>query len=165
MLDRELTLYAFVLHYCRLLTKDLDDATLAEQPYPGMNHPAWILGHLALSCDYAVKALGGDMVCPKEWHKQFGPGSVVVADRAAYPSKRELLTAVEAGHERVVAAARKATAEQLAAPQPFPIPLLQKAFPTVGDLLAHLMATHPSLHLGQLSAWRRMKGLPAVLGI
>src|SRR3954465_416435 len=31
-----------------LLVADLPDADLARQPAPGMNHPAWILGHLAI---------------------------------------------------------------------------------------------------------------------
>jgi hypothetical protein len=37
-------------------------------------------------------------------------------------------------------------------------------FPTVADMIAHLMTTHPCVHLGQLSAWRRYYGLPSVLG-
>ncbi len=29
---------------------------------------------------------------------------------------------------------------------------------TRGDLVAHLLATHPAFHLGQLSTWRRQMG-------
>jgi uncharacterized damage-inducible protein DinB len=48
---------------------------------------------------------------------------------------------------------------------PQPGPFLQKELPTLGDILGHLMTTHPSLHLGQLSTWRRVIGLPPVLSI
>ena len=60
-------------------------------------------------------------------------------------------------------AVKGVTAAQLAAPSPF-APMLE-LLPTAGDLLAHVLTTHATMHLGQLSAWRRLKGLPAVLGI
>jgi len=44
------------------------------------------------------------------------------------------------------------------------IELVKAALPTVGDLLLHVMTAHPMLHLGQLSAWRRLMGLGSVLG-
>jgi DinB superfamily len=163
MLDRECTLHAFVLRYCRRLVDDVPDAEMADQPTPGATHPAWVLGHLAIAADFAVVRLGGSPACSPAWRQLFGPGSSVLADRGAYPSKEELLAAVTSGHDRVVEAARRATPEILDRPQPGPFYL--EDFPTVGDLVAYLMTTHSSLHLGQLSAWRRMKGLPSALGI
>lgn len=164
MLQRECRLYATVLGYGKLLTGDLVDEQMAHQPAPGMNHPAWILGHLAVCTDYAARLLGErQLACPKEWHRLCGPGSILQADRTVYPGKAELLDALVRGHERVTEAARRATAELLEAPQPGPF--LQRELPTIGDIVGHLMTTHPSMHLGQLSAWRRMLGLPSVLKI
>ena len=80
-----------------------------------------------------------------------------------YPSKEELFATVEAGYRRTLEAAGRATPESLAQPQPGPFYV--DDFPTVGDLVAYLMTTHPCLHLGQLSSWRRLKGLPSALGI
>ena len=40
---------------------------------------------------------------------------------------------------------------------------LRESLTTVGELVAHLMTTHPAFHLGQLSTWRRANGLPSVL--
>jgi hypothetical protein len=34
--------------------------------------------------------------------------------------------------------------------------------PTVADLATFLLTGHMGVHLGQLSAWRRMIGLPAM---
>jgi hypothetical protein len=41
---------------------------------------------------------------------------------------------------------------------------MEKHAPRMADFVAHLMTTHAASHLGQLSAWRRLRGLPAVLG-
>lgn len=163
MLERERKLYAFVLKYCRLLTADLSDEQMTIQPMPETNHPAWILGHLAIATDSAARLLGERPACPPEWRTKFGPGSVVVTDRGAYPDKAELLAAIEAGHARVAEVAATVSDERLA--RPHGLPILKEELPTVGDLLAHLMTTHPATHLGQLSAWRRMLGLPGVLKI
>jgi hypothetical protein len=48
-------------------------------------------------------------------------------------------------------------------PHTLELRFLKGPLPTVGDLLAHLMTTHEAAHLGQLSAWRRLLGLPGVL--
>jgi hypothetical protein len=163
MFEQEQKAYAFVLKYCRLLVEDLSDEQLTAQPAPGMNHPAWILGHLAIATDLAMHLLGQRPSCPPEWRAKFGPGSKVAADRSKYPLKSELLAAIEAGHARVADAAASATAELL--DRPHAAPILREEFPANGDLLCHLMTTHPATHLGQLSAWRRLMGLPGVLGI
>jgi hypothetical protein len=163
MLERECRLYALTLNYCRLLVKDIDDSKFCDQPAPGVNHPAWVLGHLAVVTDYAARLLGDSMVCPKEWHKKFGPGSSLSTERSSYPSKAELMGALETGHERVTKCAGQTNEEKLAQPQPGPF--FKTELPTVGDLLGHLMTTHPCMHLGQLSTWRRCMGLGSVLNI
>ena len=160
MFERERTLYAFVLNYCRMLTADIDDARLADLPAAGANHPAWVLGHLAICTDYAAKLVGSPRVGPAEWHKKFGPGSKATADRTSYPSKADLLKALADGHERVSAAVVNADPSLMRQPQSL---IFQEHFPTVADMIAHLMTTHPCVHLGQLSAWRRFHGLPSVL--
>src|SRR5262249_19640345 len=133
MFDRECKLYAFTLDYCHRLTSDLDDASLATQPAAGINHPAWILGHLAIATDAALRCLGEPVVCPPDWRKIFGPGSTPVTDRAAYPAKAELLAVVDAGHARVMEAAPRADPERMAKSHTAPFDYLQKAFPTIGD--------------------------------
>ena len=162
MMRRECTLYGFTMHYLRLLVEGIDDAQMAVQPAPQINHPAWLLGHLAIAADYVPLVLGEKMSLPEAWHKQlFGPGSLPTTERDRYPSKAELVASLERLYERnlqLVAAAPEAT---LAAPHKieFFLPLL----PTVGDMVAHLMSTHVAFHLGQLSTWRRLMGLPGVL--
>lgn len=162
MLEQELQLHRFILHYARLQLAGIDDSRLADQPAPGVNHPAWIVGHLAMAADYGVVMLGGAKEIPDSWYQKFGPGSKPIPERAAYPSKEELLKALGHAHERLGVAASSATPEQLARPQ---TRLFPDHFPTVGAMLCHLMTTHPAVHLGQLSTWRRVNGLGSVLGV
>jgi hypothetical protein len=161
--DRETVLARFVAGYARALVADLDDAALADPPATGANHPAWILGHLAIATDYARQMLGLPPACPEAWHARFGPGSTAEPDRALYPAKSELLGALEAGIAGVLEHLPQADPAALARPHGVPIAFLRDAFPTRADLLAHLLTTHPAVHLGQLSLWRRLRGLPGVL--
>lgn len=164
MFEIETKLYRFMSKYCHSLVADIDDAQLAEQPYPGANPPGWILGHLAICTDFAVQLLGGRIACPKEWHRMFSPGTTPPQDRAAYPSKAELVEAYERGHERVIEAVGGASEEALNAPHSVEI-LRGTPLETVRDVIAHLMTTHEATHLGQLSAWRRQLGFGAILNI
>ncbi len=158
MFETETKINLVLLWYCRMLVDDIADERMTEQPLPGVNHPAWVLGHLALTTDMAAGLLGVEKVLPGAWAPLFGPGSKVSASRTDYPSKEELLRAVEQGFERVRAQAAAATPEQLARPTTGP-PMKEILF-TVKDGVALLMTGHLGVHLGQLSSWRRMIGLP-----
>jgi hypothetical protein len=163
MLERERKLYTVVLKLCRSMAADIAEEEMTAQPAPGVNHPAWILGHLAVTTDSAVRIVGATPICPEDWRAKFGPGSTVVADRGAYPSKSELLSAFEAAHARVTEGMANVTEEHLSRPQPSRF--FRDELPTLGDMLLHLITTHPMLHLGQLSAWRRAMGLPGVIRV
>lgn len=162
-LQHERTLFRFVQKYCHLLVNDLDDSQMAEQAIANINHPAWILGHLVVGGEFAIKLLGERMSIDAEWMKTFGPGSQVVADRTKYPSKNTLLAKFDAMHDRVDTLIANVIPEFLQQEQPGPI--LKAELPLMGDMICHLITTHPSTHLGQLSMWRRTQGLPGVLTI
>jgi hypothetical protein len=163
MFERERKLYGIMLGLCKMQTADIDDKKLADLPAPGVNHPAWILTHLAICTDYAARLLGEPTRCPKEWHQRCAPGSTVSPERSYYASKQELLTTLEAGHSCVSEAVAKATDEALLQPHGSQFVFIKNNFPTTGDLVCHLMTTHTGFHLGQLSMWRRMMGMPGVL--
>ena len=163
MFEREQPLYAFLLDYARKLVEGVEDDRFAVEPAPGMNHPAWILGHLAICTDLALKQLGKPARCPEGWMELLGPGSKLQADRSAYPGKAELLNALAEGHEHVAHAASEADPSAMDEPHQVPIRFVRQWIPTVGVLVTHLMTTHEATHLGQLSAWRRAQGMPGVL--
>jgi hypothetical protein len=158
MLDSEQKVNQLLMSYCQRLLADIPDERMTEQPLPGVNHPAWILGHLAFSADRACSLLGAAKQLTAEWVSLFGPGSKPSSSRSAYPSRDELLRAVEQGFERVRQQAATATPEQLA--QPSTNPAMKEALPTVREGVTFLLTGHLGVHLGQLSSWRRMIGMP-----
>lgn len=160
MFERELRLYEFLGGYARLLTADLTDDQLTDQPSPGVNPPLWILGHLSVVADGGLKLLGASRLRPLTWHRDFGRGSVPGRHQIAVPTKGELLDAYGESHAALSRAVAAAPTEFADRPnQTGILPQLD----TLGDLLAHILTTHEALHLGQLSAWRRQSGLPGVL--
>lgn len=157
MFEQSIHVNQFLLSYADTLMKDLPDDRLTEQPLPGVNHPSWILGHLTLTGDFAVKLLGGETTLPRAWILQFGPKSSPTSERAAYPGKDELL---ERLRERFATAQQLAREPDLGAmSEPNPRAHMAAQLPSVGDLVNFLMTGHLGLHLGQLSIWRRMIGM------
>jgi hypothetical protein len=156
--------YNMMLGYGQKLIADIPDEQMCAQPIEGrvMNHPAFILGHLAWANDNRAASLTGQQpagAANPQWKELFGMGSKPASDRSKYPSKAELLKAFEDAHARLGEAAAKATPEALAQPTPEP---MRARFPTVGALVLGLMTSHFATHLGQLSAWRRAMGYPSV---
>lgn len=159
MFDYALDQYAFQLGYARQLLADIDPAQMTLQPAPRMNHPAWIVGHLAYVGDMIHKLLGMPLRTPEHYAALFGPGTQPMAEAERYPSKDELWAMLEEVHRAAPAAVRGASAEIWGKPHPVPMEAL-KTLPTMGNLVTHILTTHEGIHLGQLSTWRRMQGLP-----
>ncbi len=159
MLDLALSLYKFNLTYAQKLVADVPDDQFCMQPAAGkvLNHPAFVLGHLAWASKralgYATKGAPADV----EGADLYGMGATPQADRARYPSKEKLLGALEEAHASLAAAIAKAKPDLLNQPAPEKV---RGRFPTLAHLLMHMLTTHEATHLGQLSAWRRAKGLP-----
>jgi hypothetical protein len=165
MFETECRLYEFLGVYADELMRDVDDARMAERPAPGMNHPAWIVGHLAVVARHGSTLLGWPAAGPEGWSKLFGPGSEAAGERGAYPPKDELMAAYRESRGAFLAAAREADPAAMGRPHGIEIAFLKEAFPTNGVLIAHLLTTHEAVHLGQLSAWRRGMGMEGVLRI
>lgn len=47
-------------------------------------------------------------------------------------------------------------------PEPQPIEEVRGFLPTLGDSFVFVVAAHENMHLGQLSAWRRVQGMGRV---
>jgi uncharacterized damage-inducible protein DinB len=145
-------------NYAKQLVADIPDERMAEQPVPGMNHAAWVLGHLTFVADSMVRVFDQPFSMPKEWVELFNLSSKPEGDRSKYPSKAALLEAYDKAYARLAEAVKAATEEALA--REFPNPKLRTQLPTVGVAMVHILCSHHGVHLGQLSAWRRTLGLP-----
>lgn len=149
--------------YVAALVADLTDEQMTYQPGTdagvGLNHPAWLLSHLHAYHPVIVALLNGNTFEDPKQHR-FGMLSKPEADASVYAPKDELVAAYAEGRQQVVEALASATVETLQ--DPMPLERWTKKFPQRGSILPYLMAHHESLHLGQLSAWRRVQGLPSV---
>lgn len=147
------------LGYARRLVADLTDDQMTVQPVAGvlMNHPAFVLGHLAWVCDHGATLLGETAALDPTWKERFS--SAEKPARTDYPPKAVLMSAYEAAHTRLMSLALAAPAEVLNTP---PAERFRARFPTLAHFVLHMLTNHEAVHLGQLSAWRRASGLPAV---
>ena len=163
MLRHLLFAYQFNLDRGRVLVKDLSDEQMVWQPHGVVNHPAWILGHLALSSDGLARRFGLASTLPAGWADTFGAGGIPSGAAADFPGRDRILDELAAQHSRVADAV--STADPAVFEAPFPVERRRKTFPTLGDYTAFVMTTHEGSHLGQIAAWRRAMGLGSATGI
>ncbi len=160
MLDHVLRAAAGNINYARRLVSDIPEDKMAAQPAPGMNHAAWVLGHLAYVFDSMTAVWGQQPTMTPEWKQLFNVPSKPQPEREKYPSKADLWDAYEKNYQRIVDLVKAASPEDL--DREFPNPKLRPLLPTVGVAMVHILTSHQGQHLGQLSAWRRAQGLPSV---
>lgn len=162
MIDDLLQLYATNLDRARVLVGDIDAERMTLQPVEGINHPAWILGHLTwVSADVLGRMiLGVDHDLPADYESLFNHRSTPVADPTLYGSRESLVDRLEDSHAGVFE--RLSKADESFIQQPTPHPRLAARFETIGKAMVHMMVGHEQYHLGQLSSWRRTAGLPRV---
>jgi DinB superfamily len=159
------------LGYGQKLVADLSDEQMVVQPAPGVgpgdvpgvgpgvNHPAWVFSHLNAYHPVIESVVKGELFDDPVDHR-FGMKSKPQADRSVYASKSELVDAFVSGHERVEQALRDA--DDSLWDREVVLPRWQQFMPTAGVALPYLMLVHENTHFGQLSAWRRVQGLPSV---
>jgi len=98
--------------------------------------------------------------CPADWAARFDWNSSPSSDAGQYPAKATLLKALEDAHA-VVAAALPAI-PKTRWQETTPLEAVRGFLPTLGDCFVFVMAAHENMHLGQLSAWRRVQGMGRV---
>ena len=136
------------------------------------NHPCFVFGHLALYNSYICRMVGNEQAAkaceaPEGWNEIFGMGQECKddADGSIYPDMEEVINHCAAGF------ATACNAVEAAGDEPLLKPLAdddgfgeRMGFSTTGDAVNFMLTIHPQLHLGQVSAWRRMEGLGSALG-
>lgn len=161
---------AMSLAYAERLVKDVRPQDFARFARPGgvevrSNHPAFVLGHLALYPAKVLQHLGqpaGAATCPPAWEALFRNGVECHDDAAGtrYPPADEITARFFVGGRAALDALRHASDAALTAPNPAE-GRMRELFPMLGAMLAFYVTSHVQMHLGQVSAWRRMMGMPA----
>jgi uncharacterized damage-inducible protein DinB len=104
--------------------------------------------------------IGVKPVCPAEWAARFDWNSSPSSDASQYPSKATLLQALEDAHAKIAAALPDFPQSRWQ--ETTPLEAVRGFLPTLGDCFVFVMAAHENMHLGQLSAWRRVQGMGRV---
>jgi uncharacterized damage-inducible protein DinB len=135
----------------------LDDSHRALEPHSGLKTAGWLIGHLAVTADFARRLCGAEPICPREWRAQFNPGSQPSHDPAVYPPLNTLCETFRAVYDDL--AGRVTTADPALLAQPNPYVGAREQFPTARDFVAYLLNSHLAYHLGQLATWCATAGV------
>lgn len=156
---QELKQFKFLHGYGQMLLADINAGNGYKLVCDSGVSPAWVIGHLALVVNTGLQLSGGTPKTDVEaWKPMFGGGSTPTTDASAYPPWDELLAAWHQAHTEVADEIAQAGPEALSRPNPNK--RMREGLPTVGDLISFMLTGHESLHLGQLSTWRRVQGRP-----
>lgn len=146
--------------YAKMLLEDIPAEQFTHMPRPGMNHPAFCIGHLAIIPDMVLGLIGfGDRATPREgWQELFGMGSQCLPDADHYPTKDELVAYYFDRHA-ALAKALDEVDDAILRRESEGEGRFKDMCPTVGSAVNFLSAVHHMTHLGQISAWRRAVGM------
>ena len=145
------------------LIADLDESQMTLQIAPdGMaaaNHPAWVYSHLNVYFSVMEAIIKNEPFEDPKGH-QFGMESKPLSDASIYATKQQLAADFDSGHERVAELLKQVGDDVLN--NEIKMPRWKKVMPTAAYALPYLMCNHENIHLGQISAWRRIQGLASV---
>lgn len=129
------------------------------------NSPAFVYGHLAIYPDRTLSILGrADMaIDTSDYEALFGAGKECRDDPEGtiYPAMDEIVTRFRERNAVALEVVMGLSDEAMLAENPNE--RMRERMPTVGSLVAFLFGGHPMMHLGQVSAWRRMMGLGSAM--
>jgi hypothetical protein len=165
----------FALGYAELMLKDVQPKTFARLARVGngadakvvqSNHPAWVLGHLSIYQQRVMQLINkpaGATALPPRFEELFKNGSPCLddPDGKIYPSMDEITGFYFKACKEAHLALSHTTDEVLMLPNPNE--QSRARFATVGIACSFLTCGHHMVHLGQVSAWRRMMGLPSAM--
>ena len=160
------------LGLARLMLKDVKPSDFARKPAIGgtvvdANHPAFAYGHLATYPAKAMKALGLDPApaeVPAAYAELFAAGKPCLDDPKGeiYPPMEEITAHFFRSYEALLAAIKDLPDAKLMGPNPGE-GRIKEMFPDLAGLMMFFLGSHPMMHLGQVSTWRRCFGLGSVM--
>jgi hypothetical protein len=149
--------------YAPKLVADLSEEQMVAQPASNpdapANHPAWVFSHLNVYLPVICAIIKNETFEDPKTHP-FGMLSKPEPSAETYASKQELLDAFVTGHDQV--AQLLGDADDSVFSQSVQLPRWREMMPTAAIALPYLMFNHENTHLGQVSAWRRIQGMPSV---
>jgi hypothetical protein len=154
------------LGYAERLLKDVTAdqfgrlAAVGEQRIES-NHGAFIYGHLSLYAPRILEQLGqSTLQIPEGFDEVFSKDASCQDDPEGtiYPAMDQVTQFFFDGYNAALEALRAADDAVLQQPNPAG-GRMTELFPTMGSMQNFYVGGHMMLHMGQMSAWRRMLGL------
>jgi len=129
------------------------------------NHPAFMLGHLALYPAMVLDSLGqpGVPTLPEDQAPLFEMGAECKDDPegAIYPPMDDIVAVFNASLDGAAAALPKVDPDAWTQSPP-EARSFGGVMTSMAALANFILVAHPMMHAGQFSAWRRCMGMPAV---
>ncbi|MFI4897230.1 MAG: DinB family protein [Phycisphaerales bacterium JB059] len=131
------------------------------------NHAAFVFGHLSIYPSRIFMAGGEDpstVRIPEAHEELFKIGSVCHDDPEGtiYPAMEEVVKNFQRGYSAALQLVAGWDEEKLAGRHELG-EAYQNMFPSLGIVTNFLLTSHVMMHLGQVSAWRRMMGLGSAM--
>ncbi|MCR9197171.1 MAG: DinB family protein [Planctomycetaceae bacterium] len=154
------------LGYSERLLKDVTPEMFARFAAPGgqtiaSNHAAFVYGHLSLYAPRILGDLGLDApAIPETFQSVFSKYAQCTddPDGSLYPAMEDVTTFFFDGYKAALTAL--ANADDAVFQQDNPLGgVMAEKFPTMGSMHNFYVGGHVMIHMGQMSAWRRMQGL------
>jgi hypothetical protein len=145
------------------LCEDIPDDKFAYQAIENLAHPAFIMGHITLYAEHILDFAGKSDLAQhdEQWQKLFGAGVECVNDPEHYPDKSSILKRFSERYAVALEAVARISDDTLLSAND--TGRMEDRFTTKAALLDFILNSHPMMHLGQISAWRRVIGLGSVL--
>lgn len=139
---------------------DFSDADMLVRPTPAANHAAWQLGHMVTAENNMLRSVAPDAApaLPAGFAEKFTRETARSDDRAAFPTKAELLDLFDKTRAAATQWVKGLTPADLDKPTP---ERLQRFAPTWGHL-AVMLPGHTTMHVGQFQVIRRALGKPVL---
>lgn len=150
--------------YAHALLDPIPDPVFAHLAHPEINHPAFVVGHLSLYLNASLDLIGkSELAEPFPFDEAtFKDGAACVEQDGRYPAKDALLSYFFRHFATVLRAVEATPIERFAMENPMG-GRMKEFFPTVGIAVNFLLNNHMMMHLGQVSAWRRLMGLGSAM--
>ena len=148
----------FVSDFSMMLCADIDAARFSDRLGTTINHPAFILGHLAYYAGVCVDLLGGNSGIEDGEADLYQHGAECLDDPSRYLAKDDAIALFQSRMKQATDFIAQCSPEVLSQSSKG-TPFEQRA-DTLEEIAAFMLIGHPMFHFGQISAWRRVAGMP-----
>lgn len=143
--------------FLKMMLEQTSDELFYKPAFEGANHAAWVVGHLALTDNYFLTDVAGqESKIPEGWDALFGVNTKAVPDPKKYPSRTELMKVLDERRAALESWLSTLSDAELLKP-------IEGDFAMFAANRAQLGSScsfHDAFHAAQISATRRVSGLP-----